>query len=98
MTPTTLLLATALGAVLGLLHFGGLWLTVRRLPGSRHPHLLWAGSLALRLALLSACLVPVARSGLGPLAVCLTTLLAVRQTLTRRLAPRQQGREGGGIP
>lgn len=39
------------GVLLGLLYFGGLWMTVRRLPTTRHPIQLSIGSLILRLGL-----------------------------------------------
>ncbi len=39
-----LVLAFAVGLGLGLFYFGGLWLTVRRLPAARHPVLLVLGS------------------------------------------------------
>jgi len=44
--PLTVAYTAGLG--LGLFYFGGLWLTVRRLPAARRPGLLAAGSLALR--------------------------------------------------
>ncbi len=39
------------GLGLGYLYFAGLWLTVRRLPGARRPHLLALASFLLRLGL-----------------------------------------------
>ncbi len=90
MLPSTLFttgLGLFLGLLLGLLYFGGLWLTVRRLPRSTNPHLLWLGSLALRLALLLACIVPLARLGSLPMLACLATMLAVREVLKRGLRP-----------
>lgn len=47
-------LAAALGAGLGALFFGGLWLTVRALPTARYPAALSLGSLAARSILLMA--------------------------------------------
>ena len=46
-----LTLAFVAGLGLGLLYFGGLWLTVRQLPASEHPFLLFFVSLLLRLAI-----------------------------------------------
>ncbi|MGK7926742.1 MAG: ATP synthase subunit I [Spirulina sp.] len=46
-----LTLAFVAGLGLGLLYFGGLWLTVRQLPASEHPFLLFSVSLLLRLAI-----------------------------------------------
>jgi F1F0 ATPase subunit 2 len=39
------------GTLLGVFFYGGLWLTVRRLPTTRHPMALTLGSLLLRMAL-----------------------------------------------
>ncbi len=38
--PSILALGLVFGAVLGIFYFGGLWLTLRHLPGSRQPALL----------------------------------------------------------
>ena len=46
-----LLASFAAGGLLGLVVFGGLWLTVRGLDRSRHPALRMLGSLLLRLVL-----------------------------------------------
>lgn len=46
--------ALALGAALGLVFFGGLWLTLQRLPRSSNPFLLTMGSLAVRTAVVLA--------------------------------------------
>lgn len=43
------------GSLLGVLYFGGLWLTVRRLARTKQPWVLYFGSLALRLTLLLGC-------------------------------------------
>jgi F1F0 ATPase subunit 2 len=101
MLPSTIIttgLGLFLGLLLGLFYFGGLWLTVRRLPRSSSPHLLWLGSLALRLTLLLACIVPLARLGLLPVLACLATLLAVREVFKRGLRPLGWGasEQGGG--
>lgn len=45
-----LLLAGIAGMGLGLIFFGGLWLTVRQLPTTRMPILLFLGSLLVRMA------------------------------------------------
>ncbi len=47
-------LAAVLGAGLGALFFGGLWLTVRALPTARYPAALSLGSLAVRSILVMA--------------------------------------------
>ncbi len=44
----SMLLVASLGFVLGLIFFGGLWWTIRRMLHSRHPALWMFGSLILR--------------------------------------------------
>ena len=51
---TYYLLSCLAGALLGLVFFGGLWLTVRHLPRSRRPALLMLTSLLLRFTLVLA--------------------------------------------
>lgn len=43
--------AAVWGAILALIHFGGLWLTIRRLPEARRPRMLFWGSFIIRLGL-----------------------------------------------
>ncbi|XKE46232.1 ATP synthase subunit I [Halomonas organivorans] len=74
------------GTGLGGVFFGGLWFTVRRLPGARRPALTLWGSLLLRFALALTCFLWLVRSG-GPavgLAGALGFLLA-RWAITRYL-------------
>lgn len=82
------------GAGLGLAFFRGLWLTVRRLPGARHPALWVLASLLLRFALVLAGLFWVARLG-GTAAL---VAAAVGFTLARLLLvrPHKPGRAGRG--
>lgn len=58
---TALALGVAVGVVCGLAYFGGLTVTVVRLPTARHPGLLAAGSLLVRLALVAVVLAALAR-------------------------------------
>ena len=50
MNSTWIIAALASGVVLGAIYFGGLWLTVRRVPLVRQPALLLLGSFLLRSA------------------------------------------------
>lgn len=84
---TSLIHGLAVGSGLGVLFFGGLWLTVRRLPRARRPGLLAAGSFLARLLLVGAGLWWVARGGGWALAAALAALLAARELLRRALAP-----------
>jgi F1F0 ATPase subunit 2 len=52
--PLEAIMAFLGGVVLGGFFFGGLWLTVRRLPDARHPALLTLGSLLIRTAVVAA--------------------------------------------
>ena len=102
--PLRLVVAFVAGLALGVVHFGGLWLTVRRLPGSRHPALLAFASFLVRtaavvLGIYVAALVP--RPGPGQwrrvalrVALCLGGVLIVRTLIVRRLAPRAPGARG----
>jgi len=93
--PATLILAGIWGSVLGLAYFGGLWLTVRRLPSSPRPGRLWGLSFAFRLALLLLGVWPMLlQARVTPLApfVGIAAILLMRLLLTRRLAPQRDRR------
>jgi F1F0 ATPase subunit 2 len=51
----------AVGVMLGVLFYGGLWITIRRLMVTRHPIAVTLGSLLLRMAVVLAGLLLVAR-------------------------------------
>jgi F1F0 ATPase subunit 2 len=96
----TLVLAGAAGAGLGIFYFGGLWLTVRRLPNSGRPALLFLGSFAGRttLALLGFYLVMDGRW--ERMLACLAGFIVVRQFLISRLRPEWEPtdpRESEGV-
>jgi F1F0 ATPase subunit 2 len=76
------------GLVTGGLFFGGLWWTVQGLASSPRPALLAIGSLAVRLALLTAGLWVVARLGLSALLAAGVGLLIVRQWIVRQVRSR----------
>lgn len=90
--PLVLCLSLIWGALVGLGFFGGLWLTVRALPKSARPHLLWSGSFAARLALLCAGFALLLRFGALATLMGACGLLLTRLALTRRLAPDVVGR------
>jgi F1F0 ATPase subunit 2 len=79
--------ALPLGAALAGVYFGGLWVTVRRLPAVRSP-LLWLslGALA-RLALLVGTVYLAAAWSLEVLAAMLAGFFATRWLLIRRARP-----------
>ncbi len=82
-----LALALVVGLALGVVYFGGLWLTVKRLPTTRRPALLFFGSFLARTALVVAGIYLVMDGRWERVAVCLAGLLVARVVLTRRLGP-----------
>lgn len=86
-----LLLGLTGGLALGLLSFGGLWLTIKRLPGSARPYRLYYTSKLVRLALVLAGLFALlqlhpAALGAGVLGVYAARLFLLRTHLERTAA------------
>lgn len=79
--------AVAAGAAVSALYFGGLWLTVRRVPTSPRPHLLAFGSFAVRAAAVVAVMVLIARAHWQLLVAAMAPFVVARMVLIRRLAP-----------
>ncbi|HMB15060.1 MAG TPA: ATP synthase subunit I [Pelovirga sp.] len=71
------------GGLIGMFYFGGLWLTVKRIPNSNNPHLLLVSSFFLRMTLTLAAFYALIPWGWQALAAALFGLLLIRQTLTR---------------
>jgi len=92
-----ILLSAAGGAALGVLFYGGLWLTVRALADSRSPWLLTLASLVARMAVVVGVFVPAVRSGgWQPAVGLLAGLIAARVLLVRVLGrPGLNDRNGG---
>jgi F1F0 ATPase subunit 2 len=96
---TALVLALLAGALIGTAFFGGLWWTVRRGLSSRHPALLFLGSLLLRTALALAGIYLVTRGDMRRLLACLLGFFLARILVTRLArAPAGNGSRvaGGG--
>lgn len=85
--------AAAGGALIGLLYFGALWWTVRRLHSAQFPAVLMVGSFLLRAAVAAAGIVFVARGEWLALVAALTGFLVGRTILTRAVG--KPLREGG---
>ncbi|MDJ0845900.1 N-ATPase subunit AtpR [Crocosphaera sp.] len=51
----TIIFIFILGFIIGLGYFGGLWLTLKKLPDSSHPYRLMIGSFILRLMITLCC-------------------------------------------
>ncbi|MDJ0729178.1 MAG: ATP synthase subunit I [Crocosphaera sp.] len=51
----TMILIFVVGFAIGLGYFGGLWLTLKKLPNTSHPYRLMIGSFILRLIIILCC-------------------------------------------
>lgn len=91
-----LLTALVAGLGLGLLFFGGLWWTVRRLPDSDRPGLLLGGSVLLRTALVVTGFWLVMAASWQRAAACLLGFLLARTLLVRPAAAAASTRGGAG--
>lgn len=79
----SIVLAAAGGVLVGLLFFGTLWWTVRRLASARNPALLVAGTFLIRTAVAAIGIVIVSRGELLLLLVAVGGFLVARTTLIR---------------
>jgi F1F0 ATPase subunit 2 len=85
-TVFSLVLALLAGMGLGLFYFGGLWLTVQRLPTIRHPALLMLGSFCMRTLVALFGFYVVMSGSWARLLVCLAGFLVIRTLLASRSA------------
>ncbi|MFW6162847.1 MAG: ATP synthase subunit I [Planctomycetota bacterium] len=85
-----LVAALVAGGLIGLVYYGGLWLTVRRLPQSRHPAALSFGSFVVRMALAAVGFWLVMGDRWERAVVALAGALVVRTVLVHRLSPRNR--------
>ena len=90
-----MMLAMGAGLALGAFYFGGLWLTLQRLPESPRPALLMGGSYLLRLAVTLGGLYLVMGNSWERAAACLVGFTVVRIIMARRWRPTEDGDEGG---
>ena len=74
-------LPAAGGLLIGLLYFGALWWTVRRMASARHPAALAAGSFLVRAAVAAGGIVLVSGGKLVPLVAAMAGLLIGRTIL-----------------
>ncbi len=79
-----------LGISLGAVYFGGLWLTLMRLPGSEQPALLALSSFLLRSALCLLGFYLILGSGLEGLAACLAGFVLTKLALIRILGQKHE--------
>ncbi|HKL25314.1 MAG TPA: ATP synthase subunit I [Desulfuromonadales bacterium] len=78
-----LMIALLAGSAIGFFYFGGLWLTVQRIPSSSRPQLLLVGSFFLRLFLSLAAFYLLVPWGWPAMAAALAGLIMIRQILIR---------------
>lgn len=79
-----LLVPLAAGVVIGLLYFGGLWITTRRLPRWKNPAVPLLGSFLVRSALCAGGVVVVSDGSAERAGVCLLGFLVGRALWIRR--------------
>ncbi|HLV33901.1 MAG TPA: ATP synthase subunit I [Spirillospora sp.] len=84
-----LVLALIIGAGLGAIFFGGLWLTLLRLPAARWPVPLMLGSLVGRMAVIGIGFYLTAAGSWLRLIACLLGFILMRQFLIRWAQPAQ---------
>ncbi|MDQ1260830.1 MAG: hypothetical protein QG575_11 [Euryarchaeota archaeon] len=90
------LLATSffVGVLLGAFYFGGLWLTIKRLPCSQQPTLLSLGSFFARSLICILGFYLIIGSGMKALLICLAGFVLTKVALIRRLSlpPKMEAR------
>lgn len=84
-----LVLAGVAGMGLGLLYFGGLWLTIRQLPTCRWPAALFLGSFVVRTAVVVIGFYFVMNGRWERILACLVGFIMVRLLLVSRLRPER---------
>ncbi len=82
-----LLLSLASGILLGAFYFGGLWLTLKRLPGNGQPAFLTLASFLARSALCLFGFYLIAGQGLEALAFSLVGFISLKFALIHHLSP-----------
>jgi F1F0 ATPase subunit 2 len=80
-----LALSFSLGIGLGVFYFGGLWLTTRRIPGSRRPALMTLGSFAVRSVICLLGFYLVVGNGLTALLLSLAGFVLTKIAVVHRL-------------
>lgn len=88
--PIYLALSIGWGAALGVFYFGGLWLTVRRLPHFKQPSFLALGSFLGRSAVCLFGFYIASGNGFEWLALSLAGFVLTKMVLVRSLGPNDQ--------
>ena len=88
MSPAWVVLDLLAGVALGVCFYGGLWFTVQRLATSAHPVLLTVGSFWLRLVVVLAAFVLLARQGLASVVISMSGFVLARLAVSRLVPDR----------
>ena len=83
----TLIIGFVAGIVLGLIYFGGLWLTLRWITKIKQPALLVTGSFAVRTVIVLLGFYLILSGSTGQLVMCLLGFVSARIVLTHVLGP-----------
>jgi F1F0 ATPase subunit 2 len=85
-----LALSFFMGALLGVFYFGGLWLTIKRLPHSQQPTILSLGSFFARSLVCILGFYLIIGSGIEALLLCLAGFVLTKIALIRKLSLRSK--------
>lgn len=88
------LVATLWGLLFGLVYFGGLWLTIRRLAITQHPALWMLGSFLMRNLLAVAAFYPVVLYGWLAALFSITGFIGARFLLQHKISAALQPHDG----
>jgi F1F0 ATPase subunit 2 len=83
--PLLLIISFGVGVALGVVHFTGLWHTVKHLPDSRYPFASLLGSFLARMVLLMTGFILLMNGRWESLSAALLGFLLAREILVRRL-------------
>lgn len=83
------------GSLIGLLYFGGLWWTVRRIPSARRPALLTLSSYLVRVTACTGAILLVSQGRWERVLILLAGFLTVRFLMVRRLGAVPARSAGG---
>lgn len=84
----TMLVASALvGVLLGIVYFGGLWLTVQRIERANHPVAILAASFIVRLGLVLVGFYLISDGRIERLVACLAAFFLTRLLIVKRVEP-----------
>ena len=92
-----ILFSIAAGAGAGIFYFGGLWLTVRRIPDSGHPGLLTLASFLVRVAVTVSVFYLIGGGHWPRLLAALSGLLLARHFIVRHLGPDKSSLAHKGV-